>query len=134
MSAFEDFVQLELPKRPYLNVDVAQETVLIRRGAGPRQLDAVALTDGQVLGKVAGVIQGVAVGEGATFKKYIETFTASTLWEVEHSLATTDVLVQVFDGSGFVIIPSEIQVIDANTVEVSFNTDQAGTVRIIGLS
>lgn len=134
MSAFEDFVQLELPKRPYLNTDVDQETVIVRRGVGPRQLDAIALADGEVLGKVGGVLQGVSVGEGATFKKYIETFVASTEWEVTHSLSTVDVVVQVFDGVGFVIIPSEIQITSPSVVTVTFNTAQAGTVRIIGLS
>jgi len=134
VSAFEDFVQLELPKRPYLNTDVSQETIIIRRGVGPRQLDAVNLTDGQVLGKIGGTLQGVSVGEGATFKKYIQIFTASTEWVVTHNLSTVDVVAQVFDGVGFVIIPSEIQITTSNIVTVTFNSPQAGTIRIIGLS
>ena len=57
MSAFEDFVQQELPKRGYLNSDVAQETIIIRRGAGPRQFDAVTLGEGEVLAKVGGSVE-----------------------------------------------------------------------------
>lgn len=89
MSAFEDFVQLELPKRPYLNADVAQETVIVRRGPGPRQLSAVELDEGQVLGKVGGVLTGITIGAGATFKKHAEAFTTSTAWEVSHNQNST---------------------------------------------
>lgn len=134
MSAFEDFVQLELPKRPYLNTDVAEETIMIRRGAGPRQLAGLALTDGQVLGKVGGVLTGVAVGEGATFRKYVQAFAVgATTWTITHSMASLNVIVQIVDSSGYVIIPNEIQIVDANTVTVTFNTTQTGTARLIFL-
>ena len=133
MSAFEDFVQLELPKRPYLNTDPAQETVIVRRGAGPRQLSAVALADGQVLGKVGGVLTGVSIGAGATFKKYTETFTADSAWVVNHAQNSTVFVAQVFDATGKVIIPDEIETTDANTITVLFNTATAGRVTVIFL-
>lgn len=44
MSAFEDFVQLELPKRPYTEDDPNPESVYVRRGPGPRQTVGVTLT------------------------------------------------------------------------------------------
>lgn len=133
MSAFEDFVQLELPKRPYLNTDPAQETVIIRRGAGPRQLNAVALTDGQVLGKVGGVLTGVSIGAGATFKKYTETFAADSEWVVTHGQNSTIYVAQAFDAAGSVILPDEIETTDVNTITLMFNTPQAGKVNIIFL-
>lgn len=133
MSAFEDFVQLELPKRPYLNTDVAQETVIVRRGAGPRQLGAVTLTNGQVLGMVGGTLQGVAIGAGATFKKYSQTFTASTVWTVTHGQASTVFVAQVYNDEGDQIIPDEIETTDANTITVRFNSGTAGSIRVIFL-
>lgn len=49
MSAFEDFVQTELPKRPYTDTDPAVESIMIRRGLGPRQTVGIQLTtDGHV--------------------------------------------------------------------------------------
>lgn len=135
MSAFEDFVQLELPKRPYLDVDVATETIIVRRGLGPRQLGAVALVDGQVLGKVNGTIQGVFVSAGeTTFKKYSETFTSATTWVVTHLQASTDFIAQVFDESGKVIIPDEIETTSDSTVTIRFNSAAAGSARLIFLS
>ena len=68
MSAFEDFVQFELPKRPYLQTDVAQETVMVRRGPGPRQLAGVSITEGQIVSMVGGVIVGVTAA-ALTFRK-----------------------------------------------------------------
>lgn len=133
MSAFEDFVQLELPKRPYLNTDPAQETVIVRRGAGPRQLGAVSLTDGQVLGKVGGVLTGVSIGAGASFKKYTETFSADSEWIVNHSQNSNVYVAQVFDSTGRVIIPDEIETTDVDTITVHFNTPVAGKITIIFL-
>ena len=133
MSAFEDFVQLELPKRPYLNTDVSQEDVIVRRGAGPRQLAGVTLSEGQVLGKVGGVLTGVSIGAGATFKKYTQTFSASTDWVVEHNQNSTVYLVQAFGADGKVIIPDEIVTTDADTITVEFNSAQAGRVTIVFL-
>lgn len=133
MSAFEDFVQLELPKRPYLNSDVAQETVIVRRGVGPRQLGAVTLVDGQVLGMVGGTLQGVTLSAGASFKKYSQTFGAATTWTVSHGQASTIFVAQIFDAGGNLIFPDEIETTNSNTITVRFNTATAGSVRVIFL-
>ncbi len=133
MSAFEDFVQLELPKRPYLASDPAQETVIVRRGAGPRQLGAVTLTDGQVLGKVGGVLTGVSIGAGATFKKYTQTYAADTEWVVTHNQNSSVFIAQIFDDTGKVIIPDEIETTSANVITVTFNIATAGKVTVIFL-
>jgi hypothetical protein len=134
MSAFEDFVQLELPKRPYLETDVSTETVIVRRGLGPRQLSSVALTDGQVLGKVAGVLTGVSIGAGATFKKYSETISvASSTWTITHGQASSVFIAQAFDAAGNVIIPDEIRTTSSSVVTVLFNTAQTGSIKLIFL-
>lgn len=134
MSAFEDFIQLEIPKRPYLETDVSTETVIVRRGIGPRQLGSVTLTDGQVLGKVAGTLQGVTIGAGATFKKYSNAYASAASWVVAHGQASTDYIAQVFDASGNAIIPNEIVATDANTVTILFSSAVAGSARLIFLS
>jgi hypothetical protein len=134
MSAFEDFVQLELPKRPYLETDVSTETVIVRRGLGPRQLSSVSMTDGQVLGKVGGVLTGVSIGAGATFKKYSETIAvASSTWTITHGQASSVFIAQAFDAAGNVIIPDEIQTTSSSVVTVLFNTAQTGSIKLIFL-
>lgn len=136
MSAFEDFIQTELPKRGYLNSDVPQESVIIRRGAGPRQFDAVTLTEGQVLAFVGGQLQPVSISSlvSSGLKKAILTVeVASDTWNIAHNLGYDDVIVQCFDENRFVLIPDSIQIVDANTVQVKFTNPQSGVARVIFL-
>ena len=84
-------------------------------------------------GKVGGVLTGVSIGAGATFKKYTETFAADSAWVVNHAQNSTVFVAQVFDASGRVIIPDEIETTDANTITVLFNTATAGRVTVIFL-
>ena len=138
MSAFEDFVQQELPKRGYLNSDVPQESIIIRRGLGPRQFDAVPLTEGQVLAFVNGSLTGASVtdsglGGGAPLRKYVGSFTNLTTWTINHNLGSEDVLIQAFDADKFVLIPNSIQIVDADTGELTFNSPVTGTARVIFL-
>lgn len=135
MSAFESFVQLELPKRPYLDADAATETVLVRRGAGPRQMAAVTLAEGQVLGMVNGELVGTDVSVlGNTVRKAVLSVgAAAATWTVTHNLGSENVIVQAFDENKFVIIPNSIQIVSDDVVELKFNTPQAGVARIIFL-
>lgn len=136
MSAFEDFVQVELPKRGYLNSDVPQESVIIRRGAGPRQFDAVTLTEGQVLAFVGGSLQAVSITSlvSSGLKKAILTVSEpAAIWTVQHNLGYDDVIVQAFDEDNFVLIPDTIQIVDANTVRLTFTNPQKGVARVIFL-
>lgn len=130
MSAFEDFIQVELPRRPWVTTDPAQETVPVRRGAGPRQLEFVSLTDGQVLGKISGVIQGVTVpglGGEVIPKGYVHVeSTPSDLWIVSHSLNSEDYVAFVVDDTGTQVLPESITPADADTVIIDFNTAMAG--------
>jgi len=135
MSAFEDFIQVELPRRPWVAVDPSLETIPVRRGAGPRQLDFVALTDGQVLGKVSGVVQGVTVqGLGGSLipKNYIHVEAAPALtWTVAHAQSSSDYVVVVYDAAGEVIIPESIANVDANTVTVTMSQAIGGKAVLI---
>lgn len=136
MSAFEDFVQTELPKRGYLNADVPQETIIIRRGAGPRQFDAITLGEGQVLGYQNGQLAAVSVTSlvASGLKKAILTVSEdAAIWDINHNLGYDDVIVQCFDENRFVLIPDSIQIIDANSIRVTFTNPQKGVARVIFL-
>lgn len=139
MSAFEDFVQQELPKRGYLNSDVPQETLIIRRGVGPRQFDAVQLAEGQILGLVNGLLTGVYVtdsgigGDNILRKAILTVSSPSAVWTITHNLASENVIVQAFDQNKFVIIPETIQIVSDNVVQLTFNTAQSGVARVIFL-
>jgi len=134
MSSFETFVQLELPKRPFLEADVNQESVIVRRGPGIRQLDAVAMSEGQVLALVNGVLTGSSVSAISGFKKIVlQVPIASMIWNVAHNLLSTNAIIQVTDSSGAVILADEMRIVDSNTIVISFGTPQAGIVRILFL-
>ena len=136
MSAFEDFIQTELPKRGYLNSDVPQESVIIRRGTGPRQFDAITLTEGQVIAFVGGQLQPVSISNlvSSGLKKAVLTVAEpAQVWDVIHNLGYEDVIVQCFDENKFVLIPDSIQIIDANHVRVTFTNPQQGVARVIFL-
>jgi hypothetical protein len=134
MSAFENFIQLELPLRPYVATDPSQESIAIRRGAGPRQLTFVELSDGQVLGKVAGVTQGVSINDlGA--KGFLQTFSsAAQTWTITHNRASLDCVVQVYEqvGSDWINVqPDVIKMPDNNTIVITFGAAQAGRAHVM---
>ncbi len=130
MSAFEDFIQVELPRRPWVVDDPAQETVPVRRGAGPRQLEFISLNDGEVVGQLGGVVQGIVVpglGGQVIPKGYIHPEpTPSALWLVNHNLNSEDYVVFVVDDTGLQIFPNSIVTTDDDNVLIDFNTAVAG--------
>ena len=136
MSAFEDFIQTELPKRGYLNSDVPQETIIIRRGNGPRQFDALVLEEGQVLGFQNGQLQPISISAlvSSGLKKAILTVSEpATEWVINHNLGYDDVIVQCFDDQNFVLIPDSTQVVDVNTIRIRFTNAQKGVARVVFL-
>lgn len=132
MSAFENFVQQELPKRGYLNSDVAQESIIVRRGVGPRQFDAVTLQEGQALVLKNGQLQGITI-VSSTLKKSVINFNSDLVWLVQHNLNSENIIIQCFDDTKSVIIPDSIQIQDSNLVIVTFNTAISGIARVITL-
>lgn len=131
MSAFDDFIQAELPRRPWSFTDGAQETIPVRRGAAARQLSWVSLADGQVLGMVNGQLQGVAVpglgGTGVVPKNFVYTNTQeATTWTINHNQNSVDVVAQVYDVNGAALVADSVSAIDANTVVISFAAGQSG--------
>jgi len=133
MSAFTDFIQLELPKRPYLEADVPQNSVIIRNGAGPRQLEGIQLLPGQIIMNIGGTVQAVALEDvtGNT-DNYVETIeTPSASWVLTHGGGTQNVLIQIYDENGKYVIPDDIEITDDNTVTVSFGSPAAGKAVVI---
>lgn len=139
MSAFESFVQQELPKRGYLNSDVPQETLIIRRGVGPRQFSSVQLAEGEIVALVGGVLTGVRVtdsgigGDNIVRKAILTVASPSAVWTITHNLGSENVIVQAFDQDKFVIIPNTIQIVSDNVVELTFNSAMTGVARVIFL-
>jgi hypothetical protein len=62
-----------------------------------------------------------------------QSFTDSTSETVTHNLNTQNVIVQVYnnDASPMQILPDQIAITDANTVTVTFNTEQSGHIVVI---
>lgn len=132
-SAFESFIQLELPRRPFLINDVAAESVIIRRGAAPRQLDGILLAEGEVLGMKNGTLQGVGSGGGGSFAGGYthDQAVASTTWTIQHNRNNSNVAAPtVINSTGSVILPDSISV-DLNTVTLTFSVAQAGKATLV---
>lgn len=131
-NPFEDFIQREMPLRPFLPTDVAVESVIVRRGEGPRQMAGVQLTEGQVLGLKDGTLQGVAAGAGGTAVDavvHVQEDAAQT-WTITHNRNNVNVVVDVYDADGNWFTPNGLKV-TANTVVVDVLEAQAGRVVLI---
>jgi hypothetical protein len=72
----------------------------------------------------AGASGGGAIG---TFSSLVVTSPSST-WNFKHDTGQRYPIFQVFDNSGNVVIPSQIQTIDNNNANIIFPSPQAGTV------
>jgi len=126
--AFEDFVQTELPLRPYVTANPEEETIAVRRGAGPRQLAFIELAEGQVLSKVNGQLVGVTLSDSALRSFVLEQTEASDTWTVTHNKGSEFVVVQCLDQNNVVIAPDEIKIVDGNVVTIKLNTSMTGRV------
>lgn len=129
-NPFQDFIQLELPKRPFLEADVPLETVLVRRGPAPRQMAAIALADGEVLGKVGGALAAVTPSSAAGVQH--DQASAATTWTITHNRNSDKVIALLIDAAGNKIEADNIAVA-ANTVTVTFIDAQAGKANLMFL-
>ena len=77
---------------------------------------------------VAGVAQmGLGGGTTVSGRTFLfEQGTASTLWAVTHSLGEQFPAVTIYDADNRVLIPAEIQAIDLNHMEVTFQNATSG--------
>lgn len=135
MATFETFVQAELPKRPFLQTDAPQNSIIIRSGVGPRQLSWVTLNPGEVLTvDGSGNLVSMPVGAISGIRTFKATISVPTLvWTLNHNLGSEEVLIQCFDENKSVIIPDSMQIMNTNQVRITFGQMQVGTVRIMFL-
>jgi hypothetical protein len=79
MASFNDFVQQELPKRPFTEIDGSEGQVLVRRGPGPRQV----------------AFETIPVGSGTTLQKWVTTMTAGVLTYDLPALPSGEIMVYI---------------------------------------
>ena len=65
----------------------------------------------------------LTVAQTATVKK---NFTSSDTWLVQHNLDTENPIAAVYDSNGFQIIPQSLQILDRDSIEVTFESSQSG--------
>ena len=63
---------------------------------------------------------------GSTKKSTVSV--GATTWSFNHQLGERYPSINVFDSNGFVVIPKDIETIDANNLNVYFSSNQTGTV------
>lgn len=136
MALLDDFVayvQRELFKRPFSNDDPTPESVMIRRGGGPRQLTGLELSDLELVGQRDGAVVGIPIGDlaglggGAVEKKVIHTQdTPNVTWTITHEYASKNVEVYVVDTDSQRVEADSIQAVDDDTVIIGFTQAQAG--------
>ena len=78
-----------------------------------------------VSGLIPSVASGVAVCRAADF-------TDQTAITLQHNLDTENLIVQVHDDAGEVVIPDSVTLTDNNSVDVTFNRQRSGRVVAIG--
>lgn len=132
MSAFEDFIQTELPRRPWSPNNPTQESIPVRRGPGPRQLDFVEINEGEILGKQGGVIIGIPlpVTSLCVGFEHIQNTPALT-WNIFHNGGTKRIQITIYDVSDNVILSNEINLIDNNNLSITFTEPQDGRAILI---
>lgn len=59
------------------------------------------------------------------------TNTALTTWNINHGLGTTNIVYQIYDGSYSKIIENSFQIINANNVQITFSSPQAGYAHLV---
>lgn len=76
---------------------------------------------------------GIPGPTGPAANIYSQAFASSTLWTVTHNLGTTDITWAAYDGAGDAQFPV-VNIVNANTVTMTFNPAVAGTAVIVGVS
>lgn len=127
-SIFELFIQNELPLRPFVTTNPDQETVLVRRGPGPRQYEPVEILEGEFLTKTGGLLTSgpASGGGGSTSGLSHPQVVAATTWNVIHAFNSIDLVVQIFGTDSISIIPDEVEIISPTEVEIRFASPQDG--------
>lgn len=124
-NPFESFIKLELPKRPFLEADVEPESVIIRRGSLPRQLEGIKVPDGHALGGKNGVLTAIPIGASSISIVVHTNEVAELEWVVQHPDSGTVDIIQLFDTTGKSIHADTVFREDGQTT-ITFVKAQAG--------
>lgn len=135
-NAFESFIQLELPKRPYLPEDIQTESLLIRRGPGPRQLAGLKLEENQTVvfkdGQLTPAPYGSPEGTSTTFGLAFYQEVPASVWTIAHNHANKNVVVTLLDNDFSEILADTLSVYD-NEIIINFVEPQSGYANIVFL-
>lgn len=85
----------------------------------------------QALAYVGANLNSGGGGGGNTFGYTHEQSTAANIWTVVHGRQTLRAQVQVWDENFELIIPENVKIIDANTVQISFTQSMRGSATLI---
>ena len=80
-----------------------------------------------------GVISTAGGGSIPAAQKYTTSWTGQTSVTVTHNLGTLAVIPQVFDASGNVVIPQNLQITGVNTLVLTFGVSFTGSVVVIAI-
>jgi hypothetical protein len=134
-TSFEEFIQLELPKRPFLQTDVSTESIIVRRGVGARQLDGVALNDGDVLVKRNGVLVAESLSDNLVSAidsvVHVQTTPAIT-WTITHTKNNRNVVITLLDSAYQEMLADSVVVSNSNIV-FHFTEVQTGVANVVFL-
>jgi hypothetical protein len=56
---------------------------------------------------------------------------ASATWNINHNLATTNPMVQIYDSTPRMLIPDQVTIVDSNNITVTFGSPMIGTAVIM---
>lgn len=131
LSDFVKFVQAELFKRPFTNSDPKKETVLVRRGGAPRQMQSVELQEEEVLTKRDGILQGVPLSDVGGVRSEIHVWEDAALtWTVDHTKGSRRAICQIIDENHQVVLPSAISFPSTSRIIINFTQPQKGELLV----
>jgi hypothetical protein len=61
----------------------------------------------------------------------VDVQTPASSWYVVHNRNTTKIFIQTLNSAKSELIPQTIKFVDANTIQINFDTDVAGTLHLI---
>ena len=78
------------------------------------------------------VVNGGGGGSGGADSAFLTQSTAAVTWSFAHNLGTQYPVITVYDTTGLVIIPQEIDGEDTNNLKIYFPTSQSGYATAVG--
>ena len=117
-------------KNVFVQVFEDDDTLLIPNSVTTTDVNTVDIVFGDtlsgrvVIGKAGHLLQDT--GNFASSSTAVQTFTNATTASINHGLNSENVITQVFDLNGNVIVPSNIKVANSNTVQLTFASVRSG--------